>query len=392
MPPALSESQTDVPNRVERDVPLHLFHVFPTLANGGARTRLIAIANALPRKYRHTILALDGNLDAAAGLATDVQCAFETIGPSRSRHFSIANVRRARGLLRRVAPDLLVTYNSDTFEWSMAGWSGPCPRIHIEDGFGYDEAPLRSLGRRVWVRRLCLAGCARVVVPSASLARVAIDAWRISPDRVLHLPHGVDARRFEQPPDPGLMASLGIAEGTLVVGTVTALRPEKNVLRLVRVFASLPASLKARLVIVGDGPDRARISAEVARLGIAQRVTMAGALDHPERILGRFDVFALGSDTETMPSGVLEAMAAGLPVVATDIGDVRRMIADGNGQFVVPTGDEGALKTALQTLLEYGDLRRGVGAANRAHARSNYPLEKMLAGYDALFESAAKRP
>jgi L-malate glycosyltransferase len=373
-------------------VPLHLLHVFPTLAIGGARTRLVVTANALPRKYRHTILAMDGNLDAAAGLAPDVERDFASIPVVHSRNFSLANVRRARRLLRTVQPDLLVTYNSDTFEWSLADWPSLCPHIHVEDGFGYDEAPLRPLGRRVWIRRLCLAGCVRVVVPSTTLAQVATEAWHLKADRVLHLPHGVDSRRFEQPPDRALIAGLGIPDGALVVGTVAALREGKNVSRLIRVFASLPAALDARLVIVGDGPERARIAAEAARLGIAPRVTMTGALAAPERILGRFDVFALASDDEQMPSAVLDAMAAGLPLAATDVGDVRRMLAAGNGQFVVPTGDEGALKTALLTLLDYGDLRRGVGAANREHVRSTYPIDAMVARYDALFEDAAKRP
>jgi glycosyltransferase involved in cell wall biosynthesis len=390
VPTALSESQTEIPSRTDGPAPLHLLHVFPTLAIGGARTRLIAIANALPRKYRHTILAMDGNLDAASGLAPDVRRDLARIPVVNSRNFSLANVRRARGLLRRIAPDLLVTYNSDTFEWSLADWPGLVPHIHIEDGFGYDEAPLRPMGRRVWIRRLCLAGCQRVVVPSTTLVRIAIDAWHLKPERVLHLPHGVDVGRFGQPPDRALIESLGLPDGALVVGTVAALRPDKNVLRLVRVFASLPATLGARLVIVGDGPERARILAEVARLGISARVILAGGIAAPERLLGRFDVFALASDAEQMPGAVLEAMAAGLPVAATDVGDIRPMLSAGNGQFVVPTGDEGALKTALLTLLEYRDLRHGIGAANRERARTTYPLETMVARYDALFEGAAR--
>ena len=390
MPTALSESQTEIPTRTVEAAPLHLLHVFPTLAIGGARTRLIDIANALPRKFRHTILAMDGNLDAAAGLAPDVRRDIASIPVVHSSNFSLANVRRARRLLRRVAPDLLVTYNSDTFEWSLANWPALTPHIHIEDGFGYDEAPLRPLGRRVWIRRLCLAGCERVVVPSTTLAQIAIEAWRLKPERVLHLPHGVDAARFERPPDRALIESLGLPDGTLVVGAVAALRPDKNVRRLVRVFASLPPALDARLVIVGEGPERARILAEIARLGVSARVTMAGALAAPERLLGRFDVFALASDSEQMPGAVLEAMAAGLPVAATDVGDIRHMLSAGNGQFVVPTGDEGALKTALLTLLEYRDLRHGIGASNRAHARSTYPLETMVARYDALFEGATR--
>jgi len=91
-----------------------------------------------------------------------------------------------------------------------------------------------------------------------------------------------------------------------------------------------PRDIDARLLIVGEGPERELILACARDRGVAERVILTGAIDQPERLLGRMDVFALSSDTEQMPYSVLEAMAAGLPLVTTDVGDVKRMLAEDN--------------------------------------------------------------
>lgn len=138
-------------------------------------------------------------------------------------------------------------------------------------------------------------------------------------------------------------------------------------------------------MIVGDGPERALLNDAAAQLGVGDRVVPTGALAQPEQILGRFDVFALTSDTEQMPNAVLEAMAAGLPVLGTDVGDVKRMLAPENADFVLPREDEAALSAALLRLIRDDRLRARLGRANRDHVRSNYSLEAMVARYDALF-------
>jgi len=118
---------------------------------------------------------------------------------------------------------------------------------------------------------------------------------------------------------------------------------------------------------------------------VAERVILTGAIDQPERLLGRMDVFALSSDTEQMPYSVLEAMAAGLPLVTTDVGDVKRMLAEDNAPFVVPTEAEARFTEALLGLLRDTGLRATVGRRNQDHVRTNYALETMVARYDTLF-------
>jgi glycosyltransferase involved in cell wall biosynthesis len=367
----------------------HLFHVFSTFALGGPQARFRDLAHALAGRYRHTVLAMDGNVAAGSSLDASVQWTEATMPVTKSAGISLANLRHAHRLLRQASPDLLLTYNWGAIEWALANWPWRRRHIHFEDGFGPDEAAGRHNPRRVLARRLLLSRCERVVVPSETLLAVARERWRLPAERVLHLPNGIDCDRFAGAPDGAGVAALGLAPGTLVVGTVAGLRREKNLPRLVRLFATLPRALDARLVIIGDGPERAAILAEATRLGVAAQTILAGPMAAPERLLGRFDVFVLSSDTEQMPNALLEAMAAALPVLATDVGDVKRLVAPANAAFVLAREDEAGLSGGLARLLQDADLRAQLGRANAAHVRAHFALATMVARYDALFRGTA---
>jgi glycosyltransferase involved in cell wall biosynthesis len=364
----------------------HLVHVFPTFTVGGVQHRIIRVAKALRGKYRHTVISLDGNFDAAAGLGGDPIFAFETLPVVKSRLVSLRNLARARAALRRLQPDLLLTYNWGAVEWALANHLPRMARhLHLESGFGPDESPEHQHWRRARARRLLLVGCERIIVPSLVLRDIVTRVWQFPPDRVRYVPNGIDYGRFARGRNAASTAALGIPQDAPVIGTVAALRREKNLLRLVRVFAALPRALDARLVIVGDGPERAALVQAAADCAVSARVIFTGAMADPERILGCFDVFALTSDTEQMPNSVLEAMAAGCPVAATDVGDVRQMVAPENAGFVVPVEDEAALAERIAALLRDPAARVRLGRANQDRVRREYALEQMVARYDAVF-------
>ena len=148
----------------------------------------------------------------------------------------------------------------------------------------------------------------------------------------------------------------------------------------------------ARLVIVGEGPARGAVEAEAARLGLGERVLLAGHLADPARYIGHFDIFALSSDSEQFPIALVEAMAAGLPVVSTDVGDVCAMVSQPNRPYVVAPQDEAEFAAALARLAGSRDLRHRIGLANRARAVEQYGEGAMIDSYRALYESAMKRP
>jgi len=162
----------------------------------------------------------------------------------------------------------------------------------------------------------------------------------------------------------------------------------KNIPRLVRAFATLPPN--TRLIVVGEGPERAAIHTEAQRCGVADRVQTPGFLPQPHRFLGLFDIFALSSDSEQFPISVAEAMAVGLPVVSTDVGDVRAMLSAANQDFVTPLGDDEAFATALSHLEADTGLRRCIGDANRKDAIATLDESAMIAAYAALYSDALK--
>ena len=351
-----------------------LLSVFSTFAVGGPQVRFASLANRLGGAFRHAVVAMDGCHDCAARLAPGLDVTYPSVGIRKGE--TLANLRTFRGALRRIRPDMLVTYNWGTIEWAMANALFPLVRhVHIEDGFGPEERA-GQIPRRVWTRRAVLRR-PKVVVPSRTLWRIATEVWRLPEARLRYVPNGVDLTRFA--PRTG-----GGTDGRIVVGTVAALRSEKNLGRLLHAIARLPDLPRTDLVIAGDGPERPALEALAAELGLGGRVRFAGEVADPAALYRSFDVFAISSDTEQMPLSVLEAMASGLPVAATDVGDVRTMLAEENASLVVPA-DVAALSGALWKLARDADLRARIGAANRARAKREFDEQGMVEAYRVLF-------
>ena len=362
---------------VAKQAPL-LLHVFSTFAVGGPQLRFVALAAAFGPRYRHIVMAMDGDDACACRLAPGLDVRCEPIELTKGA--TLGNVRRFRRRLREIAPDVLVTYNWGAIEWAMANIPRLVRHVHVEDGFGPEERT-RQLPRRVLTRRLVLAR-STVAVPSRTLWRIATEVWRLDPRRVWYVPNGIDLARF---------AGLCGSGAEPVIGTVAALRPEKNLPRLLRAFRLVADVMPARLVIAGDGPERPGLERLAGEPGLDKRVCFTGHLDDPAALYRSLDMFALSSDTEQMPLTVIEAMASGLPIAATDVGDVAAMLAAENQAFVT-SKDEAALGGAIMTLARDATLRARVGAANRAKAEAEFDQAAMQGTWGALFDGAAAPP
>jgi glycosyltransferase involved in cell wall biosynthesis len=358
---------------VTADEPPLIVHIFPTFAVGGAQVRFAAIANHFGRAFRHIIVSLDGNLACRERLDPGLDATFPTI--QAQKNAMLSNAWRYRSLLRQWHPDTLVTCNWGAIEFALANLLPVTRHLHITDGFGPEERNTQ-LPRRVLIRRLALS-FSPAIFPSRTLVRIAKDIWKLPPSRIRYVPNGIDLDRFASGgsrgggPDPVI--------GPPVIGTVAALREEKNLSRLIRAVATLPAG---RLVIVGEGPEREALTGLAASLGIADRVTFAGHRQDTPDFYASFDIFALSSDTEQMPLSVIEAMASGLPVVSTDVGDVKTMVSEANARFVTPMD---AFAAALGDLAADPALRTRLGADNLAKAHRDFDQAAMFATYGALW-------
>jgi glycosyltransferase involved in cell wall biosynthesis len=359
--------------------------VFSSFGKGGAQRRFADIANGLGGKYGYDLFAMDGDYAACDWLDRGVDHRIVDCGSEKGA--TLANLSRFRAVIRCSEADLLVTNNWGAIEWCLANWPGVLPHVHIEDGFGPEEAA-GQLRRRIWFRRLALSRARKVVVPSRTLLDIATRIWRIAPGRVAHIPNGIDGRRFAVEPDRRLTADLGLLAGVPIVGTAGQLRPEKNLTRLIQAFAAVCEKTPCHLLIVGEGAERPGLEETARGLGLGERVTFAGHVDGPERLLGALDVFAISSDTEQMPFTVLEAMAAGLPVAGVDAGDIKAMVSAENKAFIVEK-DARRLAGAIGDLLADGERARVIGAANRRKAAETFGQERMIAAYDELFDAIA---
>jgi len=365
---------------------MKLLHVFSTLAVGGAQTRFVQLVGALPAGYRHLVLAMDHDYAAVEQLA--LNGTVEKIDLAYDKKQTLRSLLLFRRAISRIRPDLLVTYNWGAIEWGLVNLPLPiCPHMTVLDGFGPEEATA-SLPRRVRLRRLVYGRAAAVVVPSRKLETLAVNGWTLPAKLVRYLPNGIDTDRFGHPPDTAALDQFGLRGQTQLIGTLAALRPEKNLVRLLDAFHATSGMFpNARLVIIGEGPERAKLEQHAAALGIAERVHLIGNMANPERILGALSIYALSSDTEQMPISLIEAMAAGLPVASVDVGDVTQMVSPENRPFVQGT-DAAALGASLARLLAAPAHGMSLGAANRAIARERFEKRTMVAAYDRLFHEA----
>jgi glycosyltransferase involved in cell wall biosynthesis len=370
---------------------LRILHCHSTFSLGGKEARAVRLMNAFGDRAEHVVLsAMPGKLGARDAIAREIKVSFPDDAPPLTGSPTPARLWRLSRYMRGF--DLVLTYNWGAFDAVMARrlfakvLKLP-PLIHHEDGFNEDEAETLN-PRRNRYRRIGLPAAYRLVVPSERLERIAREAWRTVPVRI---PNGVPAARFATPPEAGAIPGFERQAGEVVIGTMAGLRAVKNLPRLVRAFSAMTHKA-ARLVIVGEGPESERIAAEASARGVAARVIMPGFLSDPARVIGHFDIFALSSDSEQFPISLIEAMAAGLPAVATAVGDVRAIVARDNAPLIVERADEAAFAAALDSLADQPDLRRAIGLANREKAVSEFDEKTMIARYGRLYGDAIGRP
>jgi glycosyltransferase involved in cell wall biosynthesis len=352
--------------------PARFVWVFPGFGVGGAQVRFCALANHLGPGVPHSVISLNGDQACAEKLDPDLDVHLPPSGHTRGR--MLASVLHARRRLAQTRPRLVITSNWGAIEWAIGARLAGLSHLHSEDGFGPEERT-RQIPRRVLTRRLALRG-SDLILPSRTLAGIARNQWRLPARRLHYVPNGIDLARFTgaapMRPPPG--------EGP-VIGTIAALRAEKNIARLLHAVARLRQSRPVRLVVVGDGPERPGLEALARSLGIDGATLFAGHSTEAERWMASFDVFALSSDTEQMPLSLLEAMASGLACACTNVGDVAAMVATANAPFVTPVTDD-AFALGLGAVLEAD--RAAIGRANRVKAEAEFDQVGMFAAWGRL--------
>jgi glycosyltransferase involved in cell wall biosynthesis len=370
-----------------------ILHIFPGFAVGGAQVRTARLVEGLGGAFEHALVSLDGDR-AGYGLLAAARSLEWVEPPPRAGSFTTA--RALAQLIRARRPDVVATYNWGAIDGVIgARLAGRRACVHHEDGFGPQETRRRLVRRNLW-RAAWLRDTASVVVPSEVLERIARREWHLPAGLVHLVPNGVDLTRFA----PGaarregerVRAELGLGRDVFVLVSVGGLRPEKRPDRLLEVAALLPG---VHTFVVGDGALRADLERRAARADLAGRVHFFGACADPRPQLAAADLFVLPSDTEQMPIAMVEAMALGLPVAATDVGDVRVILpSDQHGGIVPLAGDADTAAALARVALEFARdpaRRRAFGARAAERAADAFGFDRMARRYAELYTAAAAR-
>src|SRR5690348_8369970 len=372
------------------DKPL-IAHVLYRLDTGGMERVLVTVINRTRSRYRRAVICLDRVTSYRDRIADpDVPCLalHKKPGKDWGCYFRLWKA------LRKLKPDLVQTYNFGALDTAPVAWLAGVRRVvHAERG--RDASDPRGERRKHLILRRSLAPFIdRYLAVSTDLRDWLTGKVGIDPSRADHLPNGIDIADFAiSPIQKGARPLLGrfAPPGTILIGTVGRLDPVKDQAGLLAAFKLLCEALpdargRLRLAIVGEGPQRSTLEAQVAQLGLREQVCLLGKRDDVPAILAEFDIFAFSSIAEGMPGVLLEAMAAGLPVVATDVGGVGEVVSRGVTGLLVPAGSPPALSQALSNYVSDQALRSRHGCAGREQAKHRFDLNKMISAYIRLYD------
>ena len=378
------------------DTPLDIVHIVENLERGGLERMVIDLALA-QRAAGHRVRV--ACLFAPGALAPELSGqGVEMYACNKRSGADIGAVLRLRRWLRggwrdaqAAAPAACIvhTHNATAhYHAALACLGVPAHRLlNTRHGMGVQHP--RS--RKEWIYRRSLARTDAVAaVCEAARARFATQGVRPR-GTLATVPNGIRIELFAAADDAhrrSLREMLGLDAQTRIVGTVGRLNPVKDQAALLRAFALARESRPdSALVLVGDGPLRAQLQAQAAALGIEASVHFLGDRGDVRALLPGFDVFALPSRSEGYSMALLEACASAVPIIATDVGGNREIVADGRNGRLVPAQAPEALAEALGALLDAPALARGMGAAGRAWAMEEAPVARMASRYEALYRA-----
>jgi len=332
--------------------------------------------------FRHSIVCLSQSGGSAGLLPPETPVLALGKAPGNSVRFLL----RLRRELRRLRPDVVHTRNWGGIDGILAARLGGLRVVHGEHGWDMRD-PHGTSPRRLRVRRWLSRSVREITCVSRDIERWLLESVRVRAP-VTQIYSGVDTDLFRPGTDgAGIRAELGIPEGAPVIGTLSRLDAIKDHPTLFDAFARVRALHPgAHLLVVGDGPERGKLEG-LRGPGVH---LLGNRLDAP-RILRAIDLFALPSRNEGISNTILEAMATGLPVIASRVGGNPELVEDGETGRLVPAGDADALAGALLGYLDGKEPGRAHGRAGRARAIARFSVASMVLGYEAVWARVAAR-
>ena len=357
-----------------------LLFLATTFDRGGAEKIAGRYALGLPRdKYAVQVAALQGRSQAMADDLTLAGIPVHDLGMAYKGDLRVLP-RLARLLFQERIQILFTFMVHPTILGRILGWFSRVPiRVSSERTMAEE-----GLGRRL-LNRWTVPLATHVVAVSEKVAAYAAREFRIPPDRLSTIANGVDLDRFRPAPRHGF-------GGDPTIGSTARLHAENDHATLLRAFSRLSARWpEAELLLVGRGPEEARLKALAEDLGTSTRIRFVGEQGDVAPFLHQMDLYVQPSVAAGMPNSVLEAMAAGLPVVATGVGGTPEVVVEGETGLLVPPRNSMALADAVLKLLEDRRLAQAFGRAGRARVETHFSEERMLQQLEALLDRLVER-
>ncbi len=351
---------------------------YARLARMGAAGVQLAFTFAIIRRGREQTCPPDGLVTAAAAANFPIELLFE-----RHRYDAVL-LEALRRVVDRCAPDIVETHHVKSHCLiALSGVWRRYPWVAFHHGYTQTDLKVRAYNQ---MDRWSLRRAAHVVTTNHRFARL-LESRGVARQRVTVLHNAVRGIQATEAEVAALRQALGLGPGERIVLSVGRLSHEKGQEYLVRAAAQWRGG--ARLIIVGDGPDRPRLERLARQLGCAGSVVFAGLTTNVAPYYGLADVFVLPSLSEGSPNVLLEAMAAGLPIVSTDVGGVPEIAADGVNALLVPPQDANAMACAVRTLLGDRVMCERLGAIAQRTVRQQYTPEQRAAVLTRVYAAAA---
>lgn len=372
--------------------PIHVMHVLGNLGVGGAEMGVLRLIHGLSEpNLRHSITIAGSDQTLLNTAAMDIPC--HALGLDGRSYTAFG---RMAMLFKRYK--VHVVHVNNLALWPDAVLASRLSGCRCVETFhGVEDPRLRFSSTKKKLYKAAGLLSSRVTAVSEEARALLAALTGIDPRTVELIPNGVDTARYAPAPSKEAKRMLrqrkGLPPDGIVVGCVAALRPVKNHEGLLEAFAHAVSDLRTSvfLVLVGDGPLRADMERRARGLGLEHHVFFLGKRSDVDDLLRCFDLFVLNSHTEGLSYALLEAMASGLPVVATAVGAAVRLVQQGRQGFLVNSGDTVALAMTLRTLLENPAMLQPMGEEARKTVQSEYGIERMLQRYKALYQEVASR-
>lgn len=352
---------------------------------GGLENGVVNIINNSDRQFKHAVCCI-----------REIGKMADRISPGRAEIYLVGKTKKdyllpwkLLKIIKRIKPDIVHTRNWGTIDGILAAALARVKvLVHGEHGRDYDDTMGQNLKRNI-VRRMLSPFVNQYITVSDDLRSWLSDTVGINGQKVSTIINGVDTIKFSPTKNkPAWKKKMGVTENVIVIGSVGRLDIIKNYPLLISIMADLKnrgVGVEFECIIIGDGSQRSQLEKLIKK--IKAPVKILGSKEHPADYLKAFDIFILPSFNEGISNTILEAMACGLPVIASNVGGNPELIESEISGYLVESGNEPAFSEAVKNLLTNEDLRKKMGKNARIRAMRIFSLHKMVNKYEYTYRS-----